>query len=362
MSRAIGLILLVGCVVGLVSLPHPVGACAVVWPKNKPVSIASESAIIVWDASSKTEHFIRRASFSTTAEYFGFLVPTPGKPTLSETDDDTFVRLAKITAPKVVTMKRPSGGGCFLACGDEKPAATAGKATVEVLEEGKNIAGHDYAILAAKDSQALNDWLQTNNYQNSPALAEWVKPYLDEGWVITAFKFSSTNHDLSSVGTKAVHMTFATEKPVYPYKEPRQASGVDGAMPGKPSRLLRVYFLSDKKYRGTLGDKGEWPGQTAWAGALSQSDREDVWKALNLPAGKTPQTWWLTEFEDYSSPRPGTADVFFAPSEDQTPLQREKYVHYVSQAFPDCIPWCAALGCLLAAPIVRRWRRQVARR
>ena len=119
-------------------------------------------------------------------------------------------------------------------------------------------------------------------------------------------------------------------------------------MPGKPSRLLRVYFLSDKKYRGTLGDKGEWPGQTAWAGALSQSDREDVWKALNLPAGKTPQTWWLTEFEDYSSPRPGTADVFFAPSEDQTPLQREKYVHYVSQAFPDCIPWCAALGCLLA--------------
>ena len=90
MSRAIGLILLVGCVVGLVSLPHPVGACAVVWPKNKPVSIASESAIIVWDASSKTEHFIRRASFSTTAEYFGFLVPTPGKPTLSETDDDTF--------------------------------------------------------------------------------------------------------------------------------------------------------------------------------------------------------------------------------------------------------------------------------
>ena len=53
-------------------------------PRNGQfVTINEEAAVIVWDAKTKTEHFIRMASFSG-AEDFGFLVPTPTKPELAE--------------------------------------------------------------------------------------------------------------------------------------------------------------------------------------------------------------------------------------------------------------------------------------
>src|SRR4051794_39286311 len=72
-------------------------ACAPAPPHNVPVAIASESAIIVWDEKSHTQHFIRRASFATQAKDFGFLVPTPTRPTLAEADDAAFEELAKLT-------------------------------------------------------------------------------------------------------------------------------------------------------------------------------------------------------------------------------------------------------------------------
>ena len=46
--------------------------------------IAEESAVIVWEGATRTEHFVRRATFATTAADFGFLVPTPSKPELAE--------------------------------------------------------------------------------------------------------------------------------------------------------------------------------------------------------------------------------------------------------------------------------------
>src|SRR5437764_76847 len=74
-------------------------ACAPAPPRNVPVAIASETAVIVWDEKGQTQHFIRRASFATEAKDFGFLVPTPTKPTLAEADDQAFAELARITAP-----------------------------------------------------------------------------------------------------------------------------------------------------------------------------------------------------------------------------------------------------------------------
>lgn len=62
-------------------------ACGTASPPAVPVAVADESAIIVWDAATETQHFVRRASFRTDAEDFGFLVPTPSRPRLAEADD-----------------------------------------------------------------------------------------------------------------------------------------------------------------------------------------------------------------------------------------------------------------------------------
>src|SRR5439155_1257195 len=130
------------------------------------------SAIIIWDEGTKTQHFIRRASFETEAPDFGFLVPTPTQPTLAEADNEAFDTLAKITAPEVVKQPRPTSSGCSPGCGVAAPKAdndAAGKAEppVRVLDE-QRVAGYDAVVLEADEANALNSWLTEHGYEFSP--------------------------------------------------------------------------------------------------------------------------------------------------------------------------------------------------
>src|SRR5262249_16123175 len=65
-------------------------ACATAPPAGEEVKPAEEEALIVWDSVHHVEHFIRRAGFRTSAQSFGFLVPTPSKPELTEIDAGIF--------------------------------------------------------------------------------------------------------------------------------------------------------------------------------------------------------------------------------------------------------------------------------
>ena len=87
-------------------------ACASAPPEHESVSIANEEAVIIWDQATQTQHFIRRADFESTADDFGFLVPTPTQPTLTEASNDIFPLLAKITAPEIIYETTPHSGGC----------------------------------------------------------------------------------------------------------------------------------------------------------------------------------------------------------------------------------------------------------
>ena len=89
-------------------------ACCAAGPSGQPVVNADQSVILVWDSATKTEHFIRRASFRSEADDFGFLVPTPSQPELAESGNDAFPLLQKLTEPEHKKMQRPSNGegGC----------------------------------------------------------------------------------------------------------------------------------------------------------------------------------------------------------------------------------------------------------
>src|SRR5437588_665282 len=128
--------------VSLLALPGS-RACAPVAAKGQHVHIADESAIIVWDAATKTQHFICRATFGTRAANLGFLVPTPTKPELASASDAAFTQLARLTQPRVHTIQRyrlqsaPEGRTPF-------PAASV--PPVRVLEE-RRVAGYRCVIL-----------------------------------------------------------------------------------------------------------------------------------------------------------------------------------------------------------------------
>src|SRR4051794_16290236 len=92
----------IACPVLLLAREEPARGCAAIGRDGESVTIADESAVVVWDAASKTQHFIRRATFRTKAADLGFLVPTPTQPALAEVGNGVFNYLEDVIRPKVV--------------------------------------------------------------------------------------------------------------------------------------------------------------------------------------------------------------------------------------------------------------------
>src|SRR5262249_39676699 len=156
-----------------------------------------------------------------------------------------------------------------------------------------------------------------HEYVTRPDLTAWLAPYVKAKWKITAFKIAR-DASREEIATSAVRMSFATERPFFPYSEP--ADQRDGQQ-ARGARLLGVFFVGDRRFDGELGGaKQLWPGKTVWAGVLKPDAVEAVADKIKLAVGAPPV--WLTVFEDSSSPRPGTADVFFVPAASQDEVRR----------------------------------------
>ena len=334
----------------IVSSPSP--ACCPAPPSGKPVVNADQTVIIIWDAASKTQHFIRQASFKSEAEDFGFLVPTPTQPELSESGNETFPFLLKLTEPETRKVPRPSA----IACSCSKVATEAVRQDVKVLEE-KLVAGFRAVVLEAKSANALVNWLKDHGYAFSPEIEEWAKPYVTGGWKITALKVEADKDDneRKSVDASALRMTFKTDRPLFPYREPDYKGSAEAL--GANRRLLRIYFLAEARYQGELTKEVAWTGQVAWANKLNSDERQKTLELLKLPATTGPAEWWLTEFEDDWPYDVAPGDVNFSRGSDQNPLKRPPIIQYVSSPWPTDVTAYALAAVVILPPLLRRLRR-----
>ena len=89
--------------------------CASVSRKGEEATIIGEKAVIIFEQESQTETFIRTATFSGKARDFGFIVPTPSEPDLSEVDGSIFREAGQIFArrfpPPRTGSENPGKGG-----------------------------------------------------------------------------------------------------------------------------------------------------------------------------------------------------------------------------------------------------------
>lgn len=351
--------------------------CAAAPPRDEDVTITDETALIVWDSANKTEHFIRNANFETKAEDFGFLVPTPSVPTLHESGGRVLSELANRTAARpeyrdVTTEKfrlfKPGTGFDFFqnffpesADTESDMKLTAG--AVEVIDEVA-VAGYDATILKATDAAELLSWLEENNYAARPELLEWLNTYIQNGWYITAFRISKSETSGSSgIAARPVRMTFETDRPFYPYREPADARS-QSASKAQP-RLLRLYVLADQKMEGHLGESDIVPAKTVWADRLAGSDEKAMNQLFPKENGTettviNSSTLYLTEFEDHSSPRAGTEELFLIEAADQATVQRPRIIRPVERLVysPDLYKapfWILGFGMVIG--IVRRRSR-----
>ncbi len=340
------------------SLPSPPAhACCAVSMIGKPVVNADQNVIIIWDAASKTQHFIRRASFKSEADDFGFLVPSPTQPELSESGNEAFPFLGKLTAPTVITLPRTLGGGCGCAAAMHDAPAAGHGLWVKVLEE-KVVAGFHAAVLETNSSADLVKWLKDNGYNFSPEVEAWAKPYVDAGWKITALKVAKDKDekDKKTVAASALRMTFKTDRPLFPYREPDYKHTADRL--DVKRRLLRIYFLAEARYQGDTSKAAPWTGKAVWSGKIGAADRQKILDQLQLPATTGPAQWWLTEFEDNWSYQLAPADIIFSRAADQSTLKRPTERHFASATYPTDASACALAAALIVPPVWLRLRRR----
>lgn len=342
-------------------LPAPVPGCCAVFPSGKPVVNADQTVLIIWDAESKTEHFIRQASFKSDTDDFGFLVPTPSQPELDESGDEAFPILRKLTEPEHMKMPRPpSGGGMACGCGSVMaPVKSAGEAPAVVVLDEKLVAGFNAVVLEARSADALVGWLKERGYNFSPEVQAWAKPYIDQGWKITALKVAKGKDDKEgkTVAASSLRISFKTDRPLFPYREPDSTK--DAVALGAKHRLLRIYFIGDGRYQGELTKENPWTGTVAFANKLTAEDRNKVLQHLKLPENTGPAQWWLTEFEDNWPYKVAPADVYFSRDANQEPVKREPIIDFVSVPWPTDVT-VFAIGAVLVLPPL--WQRVGRRR
>lgn len=290
-------------------------ACMAIAREAAHVVNADQTVIMIWDEESQMQHFIRQADFKTDAPDVGFVVPSPARPTLAEAGNEAFPALALITAPPV-----RGGGGFALGCA-AMPAESNGYSGITVVEK-KRVAGFDATVLTARTGADLARWLAANGYPYSPGAAEWAAPYLGGDWHFTALKVAkdSTARAGQDVRAAALRISFRATRPLFPYREP-ESSAAAGKL-GAPPRLLRIYFISNTRYEGQIGNGEHWGGRTVWSGDIT-AHRTSLLRDLSLPATTGPANWWLTEFEDRWPYERAAGDVYFARASSQRSMQRK---------------------------------------
>lgn len=341
--------LLFALALSVITTASPSDACCPAPPGGKPVVNADQTVILVWDKATKTEHFIRRASFKSEAQDFGFLVPTPAQPELEESGDAAFPLLAKLTEPKVVYRAKPMECSGCLTRSKSAAVSAAPPESVRVLEE-KTVAGFHASVLEAKSETALTAWLKEHGYAFSPEVEAWAKPYVDGGWKITALRVAKPDPG-ARVSAASLRLSFKTDTPLFPYREPDTSKAAPAL--AATHRMLRIYFVGDARYEGALG-AARWSGEAAWSGKIPADKRGELVSALKLPDAAMPRDAWLTEFEDDWPYRVAPADLTFTHAAKQDTLEREPVIRYTANARPDGV----SFGGLALVPFVFGWRRR----
>jgi len=337
--------------------PRAEACCSVGPPPNESAPfaprIADQDVIIVWDESARTEHFIRRASFVTGQQNFGFLVPTPTKPELGEVGDSAFDRFTETIKPEEIwvrhyqlrsllfprTQDRLRGGVDTLTQGIHESGEPV--PPVRVLSE-QRVAGFDATVLEADNSEALAGWLKERGYSWRPEMGPWIEPYVAAHWKLTAFKLASNDEGGFDSTRYAVRMSFATDEPFFPYRTPSDRLSAN---------MLRLFFVGPKRVVCDMGGH-EWPADVPYAKKLG------VLKTVPLLWGVVPgiprlEGLWLTTFEDREWPRPSEHDLKFSASADQSSKVPLPIVHRSTVNVP--IEGVGILGLLpVGAMLLRR--------
>lgn len=307
----------------------PAGRCSLLASQpSSRISVADETAVVLWDPNTHTEHLIDRVTFGgQPGAPFGYIIPTPVVPRIESAPDDPTHLLNRVYHPKFVRVENTGiqavSGLDWIREQIAKPQARKGAAGASAADSQPN-AYYQAVTFDAADSEGISAWLKTNGFAESPGLAKWLKPYAFRQWVVTAFLIDPARTAQKVVRPPAFTLTFRSYRPYFPYREPADSAQ---PAPGQNSRL-RIYLVTDARMTASPSQhKDVWTGTTRWATPLPEDLtnqlNSDIASEFSLLTEQMPPHPWLTVLQEDSPAHGSASDLLFTPApnqEEQVPV------------------------------------------
>lgn len=278
-------------------------------------SIAVERVLLVHDEPAGVEHLIREIAFASVDRPFGFVVPTPTRPSVFKADDRPWGFFER-----KFPMEDPTDGG---AAGFGSGAGRLGGAGSARVLEIKRIGSFASYVLQADDGKAMKGWLDRNRFETTKASEAWLEHHARLRFYFVALRFEpgffreKVRHLGHASRAETLRITFETPVPFYPYNEPDRDDLA-------PDRALALWLISNGPTRvpvslvqGPDGPSYRRPWREGARRPPVSADTlaeafGDAWKGLVKPGDST---WRVQVFEDQKRERRGFGDVLLVPEE-----------------------------------------------
>lgn len=295
--------------------------------------------MVVWEASTNTEHLVRSAIFDGAPSSFAFLVPVPSMPVIAEADEAVFEQLERFWQARRPSDISYSFGGFGSAFSNRSAQPASAEASVQVVATAR-VAGLDATVLDGSSFVAIGDWLRENGYEYRAELSGWLEPYVRAGHKIVAFKYAK-DAAAPRVGSRAVRLSFTSPRPFFPYREPSDAGRA-------PPQRFRLYAVGTTSFDAKLGDGKRWGAAVRYSGPM---------RGVSLPFSRLDSPW-ATFFEETTSSRSGAADLFLQPTDTPQLVQASPRPTHETVVVPLDLLALVAVGGGVSFVLMRRSKQE----
>jgi hypothetical protein len=195
--------------------------------KEEQVGNSAESpnqrALIIFDKNKET--MVVQVKYQGEANKFSWILPLPSIPeenSIVTVSDSIFSYLHNETQPKLYIYSRKDNAMGTFGERDSENAESYYDTDV-IIWENLQVGPYEIAVISSPTSQALIDWLATNDYDFPDSAKNIVDFYTQKNWYFVAVRVNvskqlTKNNSTYQAGLPAIKLTFKTEKPVFPLR------------------------------------------------------------------------------------------------------------------------------------------------
>jgi hypothetical protein len=195
--------------------------------KEEQVGNSAESpnqrVLIIFDKNRET--MIVQVKYQGEANKFSWVLPVPSIPeenSIITISDSIFSHLHNQTQPKLFIYSTQNNAMGTFGAREGGNAESYSDADI-IIWEKLRVGPYEIAVISSPTSQALIDWLATNEYDFPDSAKNIVDFYAQKNWYFVAVRVNvskqlTKNSSTFQAGLPAIKMTFKTEKPVFPLR------------------------------------------------------------------------------------------------------------------------------------------------